>query len=164
MNPPNVMRLDLKLNSKAIIAFGILILLPNLLSLVNIPTPLGPKLHLFQLGIFIAALVFGPTGGAMSGLVGSIYPALAISNSFIILGNALLGFFFGLFTRMKFSVVLSVVLAYAIQLAWLIPSDFYLANLPAEFIRSLIVALLLSNIIWAIIAAYAARPIREFLK
>ncbi|MGV8086056.1 MAG: hypothetical protein ACP5N1_00340, partial [Candidatus Woesearchaeota archaeon] len=47
---------------KRVSIFLILIFLPNLLSLININTSLGFKIHFFQLGIIIAALAYGPLG------------------------------------------------------------------------------------------------------
>jgi uncharacterized membrane protein len=164
MRIQETLSIDRKLTPAVIIALAVLVLIPNVLSLVNIDTPMGVKLHLFQLAIFIAAIVFGPFGGTLSGLIGSIYPAMVISNPYIIVGNTLLGFFVGLFTRKGMNTVLAVILAYMIQLAWLIPSDLYLQKMPAGMVKGVVVALLISNLIWAIVAHFISKPIKNVLK
>ena len=84
--------------------------------MIDISTPWGFKIHYFQLAIFIAALVYGPRGGMLSGLVGSIYSAIAVGNTYIVASNAILGFFVGLFARRGIHTIPAVVLPYFIQL------------------------------------------------
>jgi hypothetical protein len=47
--------------------FIFLALLPNLLGLINLPSVYGFKIHFFQLGVFIATLVYGTSGGFAAG-------------------------------------------------------------------------------------------------
>jgi|GEM_PF-4884292 len=76
---------------KEITLLACLVVLPNLLGLLNIDTGLGFKIHVFQLGIVIAALFYGMSGGLLAGTFGSIYSAIIINNPYIIIGNAILG-------------------------------------------------------------------------
>jgi len=150
-------------NYKTMALFLFLMILPNLLGLINLSTVWGFKIHFFQIAVFIAALIYGPKGGLLSGLVGSLYPAFIMSNPYIVIGNAILGFFVGLFVRYNLNTIIAVMLAYCIQLPWLIITDYYLVNLPISLILRLILALAISNLVWAIVANYTVKPIKESL-
>mgnify|MGYP000972602845 CR=1 FL=1 len=58
-------------------------------------------------------------------------------------------------------VILSVLLAYMIQLPWLILTDYYLAGLSADFIARLVVVLLLGNVLWAALIQANIVPLRK---
>ncbi len=66
-------------------ALLLLALLPDVLSMINLTTPWGFKIHTFQAAIFLAAALPGPWGGLLSGLAGSLsaalIPALFISHT-----------------------------------------------------------------------------------
>ena len=160
----NQLGFNVKWNSKTIALFGLLLVLPNILGAINLSTPWGFKIHFFQLAIFAAAMIYGPKGGLLSGLVGSAYSAALMSNPYILLGNAILGFFTGLFARYGYHTLVAVAIAYAIQLPWLILTDYYLVHLPGKFIIGLVIALAISNLVWATIAHYSVKPIRKSLK
>ena len=160
----NIFSFDVEWNYKTISAFLFLLLLPNLLGVVNLPTPFGFQIHFFQVAVFIAALIYGPSGGFLSGFVGSFYSALLMGNPYIIVGNAILGFFVGLFARYGLNVVLAVLLAYMIQLPWLLVTDFFIVGLPIPVLKGLVIALLVSNLIWAIVALYIIKPIKKSLE
>ena len=155
---------NIEWNYKIIVLFLFLIIFPNFLGLINLNTVLGFKIHFFQIAIFLAALIYGPIGGMLSGFIGSFYSALIMHNPYIIIGNMILGFFFGLFVRYRLNIIIAVILAYSIQIPWLILTDYYLVNLPMSFILKLILALAISNLIWAIVAYYTAKPIKNLLK
>lgn len=144
--------------------FIFLLILPNLLGMINLSTPFGFKIHFFQLAVFIAALVYGPKGGLLSGLVGSMYSAVIMGNPYIIVGNAILGFFVGLLVRYDFSTLVAVLIAYTIQLPWLLLTDYYLVHLPVKFLVGLVIALTISNIIWAGVAHYVVKPIKKVVE
>jgi uncharacterized membrane protein len=163
MTRTKILSLPIQANPRTIALFIVAIALPNLLGLVNIPTHLGFNVHFFQLAIFLAAAIYGPIGGAASGLVGSIYSAAAMGNPFIIVGNVILGFFYGLFTRLRIHPVLAVILAFAIQIPWLVATDFYLVHMPSTVVRMLLVSLALSNVLWAVVAGYLARPLAKVI-
>lgn len=154
---------DIKWNYKTISLFVFLIAIPNVLGLINISTPWGFNIHFFQVAIFLAALIYGPMGGLTSGLVGSIYTAAMMNNQYIVVGNVILGFFVGLFAK-KFNVIIAVLLAFIIQLPWLLATDYYLIHMPTTVLKGLVIALLVSNIIWALIAMYTYKPIKATLQ
>lgn len=151
-------------NKKEMVIFFILLMVPNILSMINLGTIYGFKIHSFQLSIFVAAIIYGKRGGALSGLFGSIYSAFIMYNPYIILGNIILGFFAGLFYEKTKNIFSSVILAFIIQLFWLIPSDYYFMQLSANFIKHLIISLFLSNLVWAIFALYISDLIKNFLE
>lgn len=155
---------NIEWNYGSIILFLFLLSLPNMLGIINLDTAFGFKIHFFQIAIFLAAFIYGPTGGLLSGIVGSIYSAFIMHNPYLVIGNAILGFFAGLFYRYKPNAILSVILAFLIQLPWLIITDYYLVNLPATFILGVIISLAISNLIWAVIVKYNIKPIRDYLK
>jgi uncharacterized membrane protein len=157
----NIFAFDMPFNIKTISLFVILAGLPNLLGLLNITTPWGFNIHFFQIAIFLAALIYGPIGGLTSGLFGSFYSAIMMHNPYIIVGNMILGFFVGYFARKYYTTWQAVLMAFAIQLPWLVATDLYLVHMPAKVIFGLVVALAISNTAWAIVAQYIKKPIRN---
>ena len=142
-------RFNVDWNYRTIGLFLVLLALPNLLGMINISTPFGFTIHFFQLAIFLAAAIYGPSGGLLSGAIGSAYSAIAMSNPYIAVGNAILGFFAGLFMRYGLNLVLAVALAFTIQLPWLILTDYFLVGMPLQTIGLLVLALAVSNTVWA---------------
>jgi len=69
-----------------------------------------------------------------------------------LVGNGILGFFTGYFFRRRLSALVSAMLAFAIQLPWLVVTDIYIVGLPWSFVGPLILALALSNALWALVA------------
>jgi uncharacterized membrane protein len=161
MENTSIFSFNTRWNLKTISLFIVLLALPNLLGMINLSTPFGFRIHFFQLAVFIAAMIYGPMGGMLSGIVGSGYSAIAMSNPYILVGNAILGFFFGLFMRKEFNVFAAVLLAYAIQLPWLVMTDIYLVHMPLPVVEGLVVALLVSDLIWAATAKYLSQTIRK---
>ncbi len=151
-------------NRRSVVALALLTALPNLLGMVNIATPWGFKWHCFQVAVFFAASLFGPVGGLLSGLAGSIVPALITGNPYIVVGNALLGGVAGLLLKRGIAMVPAVWIAYAIQLPWLIATDYYLVGLPATFIKPLVIGLFISNTVWALAAQFGRSPLRRWLR
>ncbi|MFH1285809.1 MAG: hypothetical protein ABIH99_04465 [Candidatus Micrarchaeota archaeon] len=131
-----------------------LCLAPNILGMINYTADFGFKIHTFQLAIFLVALSFGPIGGALAGAFGSVFSAVATSNPYLLIGNVILGFAFGVLARMGWKVWKAVLAAYFIQLLWLIPSDLYLAHMPANVLTLLVISLLISDMIWAVVAKW----------
>ena len=156
-------RSEVRWNEKTIGVLIGLALIPNLLGMINLATPWGFKIHVFQAAIFLAALLLGRWAGLIAGLGGSIYVAAALSNPFILFGNALLGFFTGHFTEKGFRPVVAVMLAFAIQLPWLVVTDYLFIGLSWSFIGALVLSLAVSNLVWAVAAAWAAGPLRRLL-
>jgi len=160
----NALSFNVKWNYKTAGLLFALVVLPELLGSVNVPVAAGFKLHFFPVAIFLAAAIYGPAGGLLSGFAGSFYSAYAMGNPYILIGNALLGFFTGLFLRKGFHTVPAVWLAYAIQLPWLILTDYYLLHLPLPLIENLAIALLLSNTLWAAGVHYLVKLVPPSIK
>lgn len=162
MGYENIFLPEVKWNKMNIGLFISLLVLPNILGLINLSTGYGFNIHFFQVAIFIAAFIYGPKGGMLSGLFGSAYSAIAMNNPYIIVGNMILGFCAGIFSR-KFSAIPAIALAYAIQLPWLLATDYYLVHLPVQVLLPLVVSLAISNVIWAFAASKIAVPVKGML-
>ncbi len=156
-------RSEVRWNEKIIGALVVLVLLPNLLGVINLATPWGFKIHVFQAAIFLAALLLGRWAGLLAGFGGSLYVAAAMGNPYILFGNALLGFFTGHFADRGFKPLVAVLFAFLIQLPWLVVTDHLFMGLPWDFIGMLVLSLAVSNVIWAVAAAWAVGPLRRFL-
>ncbi len=156
-------RTDVRWNEKTIGALAVLALLPNLLGTLNLATPLGFQIHVFQVSIFLAALLFGRWAGLFAGAAGSLWAAAAMGNPYMLAGNAILGFFTGHFAERGIRPVAAVMLAFAVQLPWLAVTDHLLMGLSWSFIGALAFSLAVSNLVWAVAAAWAAGPVRRFL-
>ena len=154
----------IKLDFKSISFLVFLALLPNLLGMVNIGTVFGFKIHFFQIGVFAAAMLYGPIGGLVSGGIGSVYSAILIHNPYIIIGNMILGFFAGLLMRYGWHTVIAVIIAYLIQLPWLWVSDIYFAGMPVMIVKGVVVALFISNLIWAFVVHYTIKPFKKLVR
>jgi hypothetical protein len=153
----------LKSHRRAALAFGLLVLLPCLLSLINVTFAGNWKVHFFPAAIFLAALSFGPAGGLIAGVTGSLYSAVFLGNPYLMAGNALLGFLTGFFFRKTGRMVPAAMLAFACQLPWLILSDYYFVHLPAGFIANLVIVLCLGNLLWALLIDLAMKPVKKYL-
>jgi len=53
--------------------------------------------------------------------------------------------------------------AFAIQLPWLVVTDHLFMGLSWSFIGALVLSLAVSNLVWAVAAAWAAGPLRRLL-
>jgi len=161
MNLKNIFLLDINLAWKSITLLALLAILPNFFGMINISTPWGFKIHTFQYLIFLAAIIYGPIGGFVSGAIGSLFTAISLNNPYVMVGNIILGFSVGILTRLNWNIILSVLTAYLIQLPWLYYSDVYLANMPVSIVQGLIFALFLSNLLWAGVALMTYKPIKN---
>jgi tetrahydromethanopterin S-methyltransferase subunit B len=86
-----------------------------------------------------------------------------MNNPYIIIGNIILGFFCGWFFSKKLNLIFSAMIAFAIQLPWLVFSDIYLIGMSTNAVYGIVIALLISNLIWAIIASMGYKHIRNLL-
>jgi len=163
MTNPSLTAIAVKPYRRAVLAFGLLVLLPCLLSLINLTFAQSWKIHFFPAAIFLAAISFGPTGGLAAGVTGSLYSALWLGNPYLMVGNAILGFMTGIFFRKTGKVIPSAMLAFACQLPWLILSDYYFVHMPAGFIARLVVVLLLGNLLWALLIELSMKPVKKYL-
>ncbi len=145
------------------LALGLVVVLPFALSLINIQFANAWKIHFFQAAVFLAAVRFGPAGGLCAGVAGSLYTAVILGNPYLIVGNIILGAMTGLFYRKTEKLIISVLLAFACQLPWLIVSSYFLADLSAAFIARLVVVLLLSNLLWAALITLSMKPLKRYV-
>lgn len=164
MSNERALTFGVKINEKSATTLLLLVLLPNLLGALQLSTPWGFKIHVFQFAIFLAAFAFGPIGGLLSGSAGSLFAAYLMSNPYILVGNAILGLATGYFFRRGRSYLVSVLLGFAIQVPWIVVTDIFLMNLPAFFVGRLVIALTLSNALWAALAATSATPLKRYLE
>jgi uncharacterized membrane protein len=164
MNYKNIFYFNVKNSWKSITLLTFLAILPNFFGMINFQTPFGFKLHIFQYLIFLAAIIYGPIGGLISGAFGSFFTSISLNNPYILIGNIILGFFVGFFTRLKWNVILAVLTAYLIQLPWLYYSDIYLAHMPVKVVQGLILALFLSNTLWSVVTLLTYKPIKSLIK
>jgi uncharacterized membrane protein len=164
MNYKHVFNINTEWNYKTLGLLTFLILIPNFLGMINVVIYPGFKVHFFQIAIFLAAAIYGPSGGALSGFIGSFYAAIAMSNPYIVFGNALLGFFVGYLIRENIHLISAVLAAFCIQLPWLIVSDYFLTGMPLNAIGNIVITLAVSNIIWAVIISRIIKPIRGTIK
>ncbi|MCK9195347.1 MAG: ECF transporter S component [Syntrophales bacterium] len=159
----SILSWELPWNRKTVSAMLLLVFLPNVLSIVNLTIPGGLKIHTFQAAIFLAASLLGPLGGLLSGVIGSLFSALTLSNPYLMIGNGILGFFAGWFLRRGIRPLFAVWIAFCLQLLWLIPADYYLAGLSQSFIQNLVLILFLSNTLWAVVAARLSEPLKRWI-
>ena len=159
----DIFNFNIKWTWKTISLLAFLAIFPNILGLYN-TTIFGVRVHFFQYLIFLAALIYGPAGGIISGAFGSVWTAIALHNPYVIIGNIILGFFVGLFFRMKWNVIFAVLVAYLIQLPWLWFTDVYLANMPVNVVNGIVVALFFSDLLWAVVVGLTYKPIKELVQ
>lgn len=155
---------SIEFNLKTITILTVLAILPNLLGMINMPTVFGFKIHTFQYVVFIAAALYGPIGGGISGGIGSMFSALALSNPYIIIGNIILGVVAGFMFKKGLNMIQAGMTAYAIQMPWLYVSDVYFVGMPHKIVVSIIVALLISDLVWSIAAHYTYKRINALVK
>lgn len=134
---------------KRISVFVILGISAFLLSLLVIPV-FDFRFHFFQAAIFIGALLFGPFAGAAIGGFSASYNAVAMNNLWIIGGNAILGFFAAYFIR-KHHPMKAVLMAYAVQLPYLIITD-SIVGMPLARILPIAGILFVENILCGLFA------------
>ncbi len=123
----------------------------------------GLQIHLFQLGIFLAAFIFGPLAGGAVGALASSYNALVvIDNPWIIGGNAILGAAAAyLYTRTTpFRAALG---AFTIQLPYVVLTDMFLTDMPSQVVLTIALTLLAENIICAVMASKLAPHLRAIM-
>ena len=122
------------------------------LSALSVPFVLGLRVHFFQVAIMLAGVIAGPVPGLVTGAIGGVYVAALRSDPTIVVGNALLGLFTGLFVR-KMRPVLAGILAWVlIQAPWLYLTGTYILNVPAVVMQTILATLTVEDVICAVIA------------
>lgn len=145
-----------RMNSKLITFVATMCAVSNILGFFAIPIGIT-KIHLMQLPIILSGLALGPWIGGLVGFIGATAMAfnLAPANPYILLGNAILGFFTGLFylylRKMKvrpiIPQVISVLGAYLIQAPYVYVTDVYFMTMPPFLVLAILVKLLLEDVI-----------------
>jgi hypothetical protein len=122
------------------------------LSALSVPFLFGLRIHFFQVAIMLAGVIGGPVSGLIAGGVAGVYTAALMSNPTIVVGNALLGLFTGIFVR-KMRPVLAGILAWVlIQAPWLYLSETYILNVPGFVMQTILVTLTVEDVICAVVA------------
>ena len=130
--------------------------LANVFGLLAIPV--GPtSIHFMQLPIILTGLAVGAVPGASVGLLGSLVMAfmLPTANPYIIVGNAILGLFTGLFySRIKnwkvrpvIPQLASVLAAYLIQAPYGYFTDVYLVSMYPTVVQAILLKLLAEDLV-----------------
>jgi len=130
--------------------------LANVFGLLAIPV--GPtSIHFMQLPIILTGLAVGAVPGASVGLLGSLVMAfmLPTANPYIIVGNAILGLFTGLFySRIKnwkvrpvIPQLASVLAAYLIQAPYVYFTDVYLVSMYPTVVQAILLKLLAEDLV-----------------
>jgi uncharacterized membrane protein len=144
------------MNSKSITFVATMCAVANVLGLFAIPIGIT-KIHFMQLPIILSGLALGPWVGGLVGLIGAATMAfnLVPTNPYILLGNAILGFFTGLFylylgkMRVKPIIpqVISVLGAYIIQAPYVYVTDVFFMAIPTFVVIEILLKLLLEDVI-----------------
>lgn len=158
----HIFNFNIKWTWKTLTLLSFLAISPNILGLFH-TTILGVRIHFFQYLIFLAALIYGPYGGLISGAFGSLYTAIALNNPYIIIGNIILGGLFGLFIRLKWNLIIAALAAYLIQMPWLWVTDIYLAHMPISVVNGIVIALFFSDLLWAAVAGLTYKRIKKVI-
>lgn len=148
-----------------ILLLGILAIFPNILGMAVLETPFGFNLHIFQILIFAAALLYGPFGGAVSGGFGSVWAAILLGNPYIVIGNIIFGAVVGYLVKNRgVNIVAAVMIAFTIQLPWLWFSDIFLAGMPVGAVNGIMWTLLISNFLMAALVFIFRKRIRKLVQ
>ena len=122
------------------------------LSALSVPFVFGLRIHFFQVAIILAGVIGGPASGLVAGAIGGVYVAALRSDPTIVVGNALLGLFTGLFVR-KMRPALAGILAWIlIQAPWLYLTGTFILNVPGVVMQTILITLTVEDIICAVIA------------
>ena len=142
----------MKYASRFVAFTAIMTAIAVVLSALSVPFVFGLRIHFFQVAIMLAGVIGGPVSGLIAGSVGGVYMSALRSDPTIIVGNAFLGLFTGLFVR-KMRPVLAGILAWVlIQAPWLYLTGTYILNVPGFVMQTILVTLTVEDVICAVIA------------
>lgn len=146
----------MKLNSRTVAFTATMSALANVLGLLVISTGVV-NIHFSQIPVILSGLGVGPISGAFVGFFGFMIAAfrLPTANLYILGGNAILGFFTGIFysktCRMKARPLvpqaIAVLLAYIVQAPYVFLTDVYLMAIPVPIVLTIMGTLLLEDMI-----------------
>jgi len=128
----------------------------NILALFVLPIGVM-SVHFIQIPIILTGFVLGPVAGGLVGFAGATSMALTLPrvNPYILLGNAILGAFTGLFygrirkswRRPLVPQILSALGACMVQFPYVYVTDVYLMGMPQPVVMVIIVALFVEDLI-----------------
>jgi len=152
-----------RLTSRLIAFIAVMCAVANVLGFFTIPLGIA-EIHLIQLPIILTGLALGPGAGGLAGFIGAAVMAFRARplNPYILLGNAILGFFTGLFyLRLKkikgrpiIPQVISVLGAYIIQFPYVYVTDVYLMPIPPAMVLTFILPKLLIEDVISVLLAH----------
>jgi uncharacterized membrane protein len=122
------------------------------LGALSVPFVLGLRIHFFQVAIMLAGIIGGPISGLITGAVGGAYMAALRSDPTILVGNALLGLFTGLFVRKMRPALAGISAWILIQAPWLYLTGTYVYNVPGVVMQTILITLTVEDVICAVIA------------
>jgi hypothetical protein len=142
----------MKYASRFVAFTAIMTTIAVVLSALSVPFVFGLRIHFFQVAIMLAGVIGGPVSGLVAGSIGGVYVSALRSDPTIVVGNAFLGLFTGLFVR-KMRPALAGILAWVlIQAPWLYLTGTYILNVPGFVMQTILVTLTFEDVICAIVA------------
>jgi len=122
------------------------------LSALSVPFVLGLRIHFFQIAIILAGVIGGPVSGLVTGAIGGVYMAALRSDPTIVVGNALLGLFTGLFVRKMRPALAGIAAWVLIQAPWIYLTGTYILHVPGIVMQTILATLTVEDVICAVIA------------
>ena len=122
------------------------------LSVLSVPFVLGLRIHFFQVAIMLAGVIGGPLSGLVTGAIGGAYMATLRSDPTIVIGNALLGLFTGLFVRKMRPALAGIAAWVLIQAPWIYLTGTYILHVPGVVMQTILATLTVEDVICAVIA------------
>jgi LytS/YehU family sensor histidine kinase len=122
------------------------------LSALSVPFVLGLRIHFFQIAIILAGVIGGPVSGLVTGAIGGVYMAALRSDPTIVVGNALLGLFTGLFVRKMRPALAGIAAWVLIQAPWIYLTGTYILHVPGVIMQAILATLTVEDVSCAVIA------------
>jgi len=122
------------------------------LSALSVPFVLGLRIHFFQIAIMLAGVIGGPVSGLVTGAIGGVYMAALRSDPTIVVGNALLGLFTGLFVRKMRPALAGIAAWVLIQAPWIYLTGTYILHVPGVVMQTILATLTVEDVSCAVIA------------
>ena len=122
------------------------------LSALSVPFVLGLRIHFFQIAIILAGVIGGPVSGLVTGAIGGVYMAALRSDPTIVVGNALLGLFTGLFVRKMRPALAGIAAWVLIQAPWIYLTGTYVLHVPGVVMQAILATLTVEDVSCAVIA------------
>ena len=144
--------ITMKYSSRFVAFTAIVTAIAVVLSALSVPFVFGLRIHFFQVAIMLAGIVGGPISGLIAGGVGGIYVSALRSDPTIIVGNAFLGLFTGIFVRKIRPAMAGISAWVLIQAPWLYLTGTYILNVPGFVMQTILLTLTVEDVICATVA------------